>query len=98
MIKPIKESELNEAVKRLSDSVIHTEDIKIALRNLKFKSVDEQKLILPTQQGILRFCAKAIKHIEGERNYSYIHLAMAQKNYLLKTWLNLKISWMIWIF
>lgn len=79
LVKPIKEEELKQALKRLEDSTYNTEEIRTALGNLKTKNVDEQKLILPTQQGTLRFSLKQITHIEGERNYSYIHLTNGSK-------------------
>jgi two-component system LytT family response regulator len=75
LIKPIKEDEIKEAVKRLSHSTTNIEDLKTALTNLKVKTVEEQKLILPTQKGTLRFSLKQITNIEGERNYSYIYLS-----------------------
>lgn len=74
LVKPIKEIELKEAVKRLSHSSSTIEHIQTALTNLNVKTVAEQKLILPTQKGTLRFSLKQITHLEGERNYSYIYL------------------------
>ena len=75
LIKPIKETELDEAVKRLLKSAGNTIEVKHALSNLESKSVEDQKLVLPTQNGTLRLPLKQITHIEGERNYSYIYLS-----------------------
>jgi len=74
LIKPIKESELDEAIKRLLKSASNRNEVKNALSNLEAQSVENQKLVLPTQNGTLRLPLKQITHIEGERNYSYIHL------------------------
>ena len=75
LIKPIQETELDEAVKRLLKSAGNTIEVKHALSNLQSQSVEDQKLVLPTQNGTLRLPLKQITHIEGERNYSYIHLS-----------------------
>ncbi len=75
LIKPIKETELDEAVKRLLKSTGNNIEVKQALSNLESKSVEDQKLVLPTQNGTLRLPLKQITHIEGERNYSYIYLS-----------------------
>lgn len=79
LVKPIKEEELKEALKRLENSSNNIQEIKTALDNLKTNKVDEQKLILTTQQGTLRFSLKQITHIESERNYSFIHLIKGNK-------------------
>ncbi len=75
LIKPIKEAELDEAVKRLLKSAGNNIEVKHALSNLESRSVEDQKLVLPTQNGTLRLPLKQITHIEGERNYSYIYLS-----------------------
>ncbi len=72
--KPIRESELKEAIARISNPT-SKDDISLALQNLGTKSIEDQKLVLPTQTGTLRFALKHITHIEGERNYSYLHLS-----------------------
>lgn len=71
--KPIKEDELKEAISRIGITTSKS-DVELALQNLGTKSIEDQKLVLPTQTGTLRFALKQITHIEGERNYSYIHL------------------------
>lgn len=75
LIKPIKESELDEAVRRLLKSAGNSMEVRNALSNLESQSVENQKLVLPTQNGTLRLPLKQITHIEGERNYSTIHLS-----------------------
>lgn len=75
LIKPVKESELDEAIKRLLKSTGNSIEVKNALSNIEAQSVENQKLVLSTQNGTLRLPLKQITHIEGERNYSYIHLS-----------------------
>ena len=74
LIKPINEEELDEAIHRFLKSTNNRLDVKNALFNLESQSVENQKLVLSTQNGTLRLPLKQITHIEGERNYSYIHL------------------------
>jgi two-component system LytT family response regulator len=74
LVKPINEIELKEAIQRIGSTTLNV-DVSLALQNLGAKSVEEQKLVLPTQTGTLRFALKQITHIEGVRNYSYIYLS-----------------------
>jgi len=55
------------------------------LANLNTKKIEDQKLVLPTQQGILQLPLNQIIKIEGERNYSYIHLSNGLKELSSKT-------------
>ncbi len=75
LIKPIQESELDEAIKRFLKSSGNSNEVKNALSNIESQSVENQKLVLATQSGTLRLPLKQIAHIEGERNYSYIYFA-----------------------
>lgn len=75
LIKPIDEKELDEAIQRFLKSANNHIEVKHALSNLEAQPVENQKLVLSTQNGTLRLPLKQITHIEGERNYSYIHLA-----------------------
>ncbi|MES2648167.1 MAG: LytTR family DNA-binding domain-containing protein [Bacteroidota bacterium] len=75
LVKPIKESELDETIKRLLRSVNNSIEVKTALSNLEVQSAENQTLVLPQQNGTLRLPLKQITHIEGERNYSHIHLS-----------------------
>ncbi len=79
LIKPVNENELNEAVRRVLKSANHSMGVKNALFNLNVQNFEEQKLILPQQNGTLRLPLKQITHIEGERNYSIIHLSKGKK-------------------
>ncbi len=74
LVKPINETELKEAIQRIGNTTPSV-DVSLALQNLGAKSIDDQKLVLPTQTGTLRFALKQITHIEGVRNYSYIYLS-----------------------
>ena len=74
--KPIKEDELKEAIKRLHRT--DNSNIRNALQNIDAK-LEEQKLVLQTQSEQLRLLLKQITYMEGERNYSYIHLSNGQK-------------------
>ena len=75
LVKPIQESELDEAIKRIRKTANNVMEVKHALSNLESQSVENQKLVLPTHNGTLRLPLKQITHIEGERNYSYIYLS-----------------------
>jgi two-component system LytT family response regulator len=74
LVKPVNENELDEAIKRLLRSATNTTGVRNALFNLEVQSLEDQKLVLPQQNGTLRLPLKQITHIESERNYSYIHL------------------------
>ena len=82
-MKPIKEAELREALDRLN-SINNNVLIKEALIKLESK-VEEQKLVLITQKGPKGFLLRQITHIEGERNYSFIHLSDGSKELSSKT-------------
>ncbi len=75
LVKPINENELDEAVKRVFRSANNSTGVKNALFNLEVRSPEDQKLVLPQQNGTLRLPLKQITYIESERNYSYIHLS-----------------------
>jgi len=79
LVKPINEIELDEAIKRVLKSANNSIEIKNALSNLEVQSLENQKLVLPQQNGTLRLPLKQITHIESESNYSYIHLLNGKK-------------------
>ena len=79
LVKPIKEVELAEAIKRCVRIETNTLEVQNALANLEVKDVINQKLILPTQQGTLHLVLKHITHIESERNYSCIHITNGKR-------------------
>jgi two-component system LytT family response regulator len=78
LVKPIDEKELASAIRKLSNyknkSGNHYK-IQKALENLKAESVSDQTLYLQTQNGMIDLPLKQIVIIEGNRNYSYIHLS-----------------------
>jgi two-component system LytT family response regulator len=79
LVKPVNESELDDAIKRVLRSANNSTGVKNALFNLDVQSPENQKLVLPQQNGTLRLPLKQITHIESERNYSYIHLLNGKK-------------------
>ncbi len=79
LVKPIKEEELREAIRRFNETSENKMRIRNALANMETTSLENQNLILPTQGRTLRFSLKQIIFIEGERNYSYIHLTNGKK-------------------
>lgn len=88
LLKPIDLGELNKAIKRFKN---HTrrkpqnENIALALQNSNTKYVADHVLILKTQDGDLKLILKDIVHIEGDRNYSFIHLKNGSKKLVTKT-------------
>jgi two-component system LytT family response regulator len=88
LLKPIDLGELKRAVKRLKNSAgtkPQNENVALALRNSSTKNVADHMLILKTQDGDLKLILKDIVHIEGDRNYSYIHLKNGTKKLVTKT-------------
>lgn len=79
LVKPINESELKEAIKRVFRSANNNIGVKHALLNLEVQSLEDQKLVLPQQNGTLRLPLKQISHIESERNYSFIQLSNGKR-------------------
>ncbi len=88
LLKPIDLGELKQAIKRYKSNVEKDrfpDNIQQALINMNTKKVADQTLILQTQEGELRLVLKNIIRVEGERNYSYIHLANSKKKLTTKT-------------
>ena len=88
LLKPIEKKELAQAIKRYtSESKLPTNQNKVhqALINLQTKNVEDQTLMLHTQKGTLQLALKRIVKIEGDRNYSYIHLSNNTKVLSSKT-------------
>jgi two-component system LytT family response regulator len=93
LIKPIDLGELKKAINRFKNrKSLHpnTNKLHLAMQNLASESVADQKLIIQTQEGELLFALKDIIRIEGERNYSYIHLLNGKKKLVSKTLLDLE--------
>ncbi len=88
LLKPIDLGELKRAINRFRNktrSIHQKENMAMALRNSSTKNVANHMLILKTQDGALKLILKDIIHIEGDRNYSYIHLKNATKKLVTKT-------------
>lgn len=88
LVKPIVPEELKQAIERYkknADSQVNRGHVEQALINLKAKKVEDQTLILPAQGEEIHLVLKDIIKIEGERNYSYIHLANKSKKLSSKT-------------
>ena len=88
LVKPIDQKELALALERFHNnraSVINKKQVQIALANLNTNNTEDQILSLQTQEGQLRLPLKNIVRIEGERNYSYIHLSDQSKKLTSKT-------------
>jgi len=94
LLKPIDLGELNKAIKRFKDQTRRKpqkENMALAMQNSGARNVSDHMLILKTQDGDLKLILKDIVHIEGDRNYSYIHLSNATKKLVTKTLSDLEI-------
>lgn len=88
LLKPIDKKELSQAIKRHTSSktlLSNKTQVEQALMNIQTKKVEDQSFLLQTQKGSLRLFLKNIVKIEGERNYSYIHLSDSKKVLSSKT-------------
>lgn len=88
LLKPIDLGELKKAINRYKKHKITKlpkENLKLALQNLSTKNIADHMLVLKTQDGALKLVLKDIVHIEGDRNYSYIHLKNGSKKLVTKT-------------
>lgn len=88
LVKPIDEKELKDAISKFQSNTVTTTNqhlVQQALDNMKVEKVEDQKLLLQTQKGELQFILKQIVKIEGERNYSFIHLSNGNKELSSKT-------------
>jgi two-component system LytT family response regulator len=93
LLKPIDLGELKRAITRFKNKTRarpQRENLNLALRNMATNHVAEHLLILKTQDGSLKIVLKDIVHIEGDRNYSYIHLRNGSKKLVTKTLSNLE--------
>jgi two-component system LytT family response regulator len=93
LLKPIDLGELKRALKRFKNktrSILQKDNMAMALLNSSTKNVAEHILVLKTQDGALKLILKDIVHIEGDRNYSYIHLKNKTKKLVTKTLCNLE--------
>lgn len=82
LVKPIDLGELKGAINRYKSYLkkkTNPNKIKQALHNLQTINSSEKLLTLQTQEGELQMMLKNIVRIEGERNYSFIHLTNQKK-------------------
>lgn len=88
LIKPVDLEDLSEALNRFkqkNQTKLNQQNVQVALDNLKARKLEDQVLLLNTQQGTLKIALKQIKKIEGDRNYSCIHLSSGQTELSSKT-------------
>ena len=93
LLKPIDLGELKKAVNRFKvqkKSNPQKENMALALHNMSAKDKSEHLLILKTQDGALKLVLKDIIRVEGDRNYSYIHLKNGTKKLVTKTLIELE--------
>lgn len=76
LMKPIAISDLQKAVQRLLDTrqIQTKEKIEILKTSLQDKKSQEDKIAIPTSEGIEFIPIKSILHIESSSNYSKIYL------------------------
>ena len=91
LLKPVDLEELYIAIERFHQR--HTsqnkERVKRALSNMN-ESYSDQRLFLTMQEGELDIPLKEITFIQGERNYSNIHLESGRKILVAKTLVDLE--------
>jgi two-component system LytT family response regulator len=88
LLKPFDIEELKNAINRFNKNVDQKSDwdnVPLALSNLQSKDIPSQVLTLKTQQGVLQLRLKDIIYIEGDSNYSIIHLNKERKELISKT-------------
>ena len=88
LVKPIDLGELRTSIKRYKKKAAKADssnNIQQALANINTQSTKDKKLILQTQEGTVQLPLKSIIRIEGERNYSYIHLINGKRKLTTKT-------------
>jgi len=88
LLKPFDLEELKNAIKRYKKYKKrqgHFDNVPLALSNLRSKDISSQILTLKTQQGVLQLKLKDIIYLEGDGNYSNIHLTKNKKELISKT-------------
>ena len=89
LLKPVDLGELKQAINRFQERVKsegkNINNTEHAVRNFNSKSISDQRLLLKTQDGEMKLPLKDIIYIEGERNYSFIHLVGGTKKLCSKT-------------
>lgn len=84
LLKPIDEDELRKAVDRLSKRIMARRNVK-ETRPAIGKQPDQQRLALPTAEGVYFVNRSTITHVEAMSNYSIFHIANSKKITVSKT-------------
>jgi len=88
LVKPIDPAELDQAIRRYRRQAGRRESsdrVERALSNLGKENPEDQVLLLHTQEGSLQITLREIITVEGERNYSFLHLSGNRKKLSSKT-------------
>ena len=88
LIKPIDPKELANALKRFQTNRhtgLNQSQVQTAIDNLEKENAQERVLYLPTQEGGFKMVLRDIVYIEGDRNYSTIHLTNGKTKLSSKT-------------
>jgi two-component system LytT family response regulator len=86
LVKPVEAAQLKQSIGRFKHPTEENQNsVKNALDNLKKEKIEEQKLVLPTQQKLLQIPLMQIYFIESDRNYSYIYLTDGSRELSSKT-------------
>lgn len=87
LLKPFDLEELKSAIQRYKQQLISnsTNTLPLAIKNYREPNIADHELVLHTQNGELIMKVGQISHIEGDRNYSIIHLGSGKKELVSKT-------------
>lgn len=87
LLKPFDLEELKTAITRFKQQQRSNSfnALPMALRNFQEPNVADHELVLHTQNGELIMKVGQIIHLEGDRNYSIIHLDSGKKELVSKT-------------
>lgn len=88
LVKPLNPKELSHALRRFRSknyASFNKAQVQEALKNMNQRSVLDQMLYLPTQEGGIKMILRDIIKIEGDRNYSTFHLANGKTKVSSKT-------------
>jgi two-component system, LytTR family, response regulator len=81
LLKPIDREELQEAVRKTIQS-LHVpipQQFEVLLQKMQHTGASNQKIALPTMEGLQLISVDEIISCESERNYTYIYLKSKQK-------------------
>lgn len=86
LLKPVDLQELKSAINRYKEQVSMTDKyVKQALKNFQSKNLRDQVFTLQLQDEELRIKLGEIIYLQGDRNYTYIHLVNQQRRLVSKT-------------